>query len=199
ILIVGGGIGGLTAALCLARRGHRIELFEQAAEFSEVGAGLQLSPNCTRVLHDLGLEQALRECAFLPQATEFRDWRSGRVIARTPLGNSLVARYGAPYYHVHRGDLLQMLVAAAERSQNILLHPGAAVTDLSESGERVQISAGASTCEGDVLVGTDGIHSRVRAELWGAAQPTFTGNVAWRALVPVERLPAGFVRPASTA
>ena len=82
ILIAGGGIGGITAALCLARDGHRVEVFEQAEVFAEIGAGIQLSPNCTRVLHHLGLEDALRASGFLPEGTEFRDWRSGKVIAR---------------------------------------------------------------------------------------------------------------------
>ncbi len=86
ILIAGGGIGGLTAALCLARRGHQVTVFEQGAAFGEVGAGIQLSPNCSRVLHDLGLQDALRASAFLPQATQFRDWRTGNVLGESPLG-----------------------------------------------------------------------------------------------------------------
>lgn len=199
ILIAGGGIGGLTAALCLARRGHHIDLFEQAAEFSAVGAGIQLSPNCTRVLHDLGLEQALRRSAFIPQATQFRNWRSGEVIAETALGDSVVARFGMPYYHMHRGDLMQVLVSAATKASNVLLHQSSPVTEISQDDHQVKISAGGVSREGDLLVGADGIHSKVRAELWGRTEPDFTGNVAWRALVPVERLPAGVVLPMTTA
>jgi len=198
VLIVGGGIGGLTAALCLAREGHDIELFEQAPDFSEVGAGLQLSPNCTRVLHHLGLEEALRQFAFLPQGTQFRDWKSGRVIAEQPLGDTVLSTYGSPYYHMHRGDLLQVLVAAAQKTPGIRLNTDARVTALQQQPDGVQLSLGDNHCDGDLLVGADGIHSVVRSLLWGQQQPTFTGNIAWRAVVPVERLPAGLIRPMST-
>lgn len=202
VLITGGGIGGLTAALCLAGDGHDVELFEQAPEFSEVGAGLQLSPNCTRVLHYLGLEPALREAAFLPEGTQFRDWRSGRVIAERPLGETVVAEYGYPYYHMHRGDLLRVLVNAAQQAPGIILHTGARVIAVEQDAATVQLSLDGATCghnvSGDVLIGADGIHSFVRSTLWGDAQPTFTGNIAWRAMVPVERLPADLVRPMST-
>ena len=127
VLIAGGGIGGITAALCLARSGHEVAVFEQAPQFGEIGAGIQLSPNCSRVLHHLGLENALRACAFLPEGTQFRDWRSGRVIAETRLGDAAVQRYGAPYYHIHRGDLLQLLVDAC------LLYTSPSPRDLSTS------------------------------------------------------------------
>ncbi|MFT6518297.1 MAG: salicylate hydroxylase, partial [Candidatus Azotimanducaceae bacterium] len=105
VLIVGGGIGGLTAALCLAQDGHKVHVFEQMPDFQAIGAGIQLSPNASRVLHDLGLQEPLRAQAFLPQATQFRQWRSGSVIAESPLGTVARERFGAPYYHIHRGDL----------------------------------------------------------------------------------------------
>jgi salicylate hydroxylase len=199
VLIAGGGIGGLTTALCLAQRGHEVAVFEQAPEFGEVGAGIQLSPNCSRVLHHLGLEEALRSSAFLPQATQFRDWRTGRVVAETPLGAAVVEQYGAPYYHMHRGDLLAALVEAARQVSNISLRTDARVEAMEQGDRGVKITAGGDVHEGDLLVGADGIHSVVRAALWGAEKPRFTGNVAWRGLVPVDRLPAGLVRPMSTA
>ncbi|MEJ2088409.1 MAG: FAD-dependent monooxygenase [Gammaproteobacteria bacterium] len=196
--MVGGGIGGITAALCLARRGHRVTVLEQAPEFAEVGAGIQLSPNCTRVLHDLGLERSLRARAFVPEGSQFRDWRTGRVITESPLGERVVARYGMPYYHIHRGDLLRVLVEAAELA-NIDLHKDARVDRLEQTGERVTVWIDGATREADLIVGADGIHSVVRAELWGAEKPRFTGCVAWRALVPAERLPPGLIRPVTTA
>jgi salicylate hydroxylase len=199
VLVAGGGIGGITAALCLAQRGHRVAVFEQAPEFGEVGAGIQLSPNCTRVLHHLGLEDALRGCAFLPEGTEFRDWRTGRVITENSLGEAALQRYGVPYYHIHRGDLLQLLVAAARGSENITLHADARVERFEQTERGVTAWVGDSIREGDLLLGADGIHSAVRAGLWGAEQPRFTGNVAWRALVPAERLPEGLIRPVTTA
>ncbi len=205
ILIAGGGIGGLTAALCLAKAGFEVALFEQAAEFGEVGAGIQLSPNCTRVLHHLGLERALRACAFLPEGTEFRAWKSGKVIGASTLGSAVRDRYGFPYYHIHRGDLLRVLAEAAERSPAIELNTACAVTGFEQDG-RVRVAVGGAggitggaVHEGYALIGADGIHSTVRAQLFGEAAPRFTGNVAWRALVPSERLPAGLVRPMSTA
>ena len=127
ILVAGGGIGGLAAALCLAKRGHEVTVFEQAREFGEVGAGIQLSPNCTRVLHDLGLEGPLRATAFEPQAIQFRNWRTGRVIGESALGEEAVRRFGFPYYHMHRADLLRVLVDAALASPNIALLRDAAV------------------------------------------------------------------------
>lgn len=197
ILIAGGGIGGITAALCLARDGHDVEVFEQAAAFTETGAGIQLSPNCTRVLHYLGLEQSLLEQSFLPEGTVFRDWRTGKVISTSALGDSAVSTYGFPYYHIHRGDLLSILVDAAERHARVRLHTNVKVHGYVELDNGVQILAGEENTVGDVLIGADGIHSQIRAAVWGEEKPTFTGNVAWRALVPVSRLPEGLIEPVS--
>ena len=199
VLIAGGGIGGLTAALCLAEAGFEVALFEQSAEFGEIGAGIQLSPNCTRVLHHLGLEPALAASAFLPDGMEFRAWRSGKVIGSSALGQTVRDRYGFPYCNIHRGDLLRVLVeAAAERTAAIELYTGSEVTRF-EQGGRVHATVGGGMYEGDALIGADGIHSAVRAQLFGDDAPRFTGNVAWRALVPAQRLPRGLVRPVATA
>ena len=199
VLIAGGGIGGLTAALCLAEAGFEVSVFEQSAEFGEIGAGIQLSPNCTRVLHHLGLEPALASCAFLPEGMEFRTWKSGKVIGSSLLGQSVWKRYGFPYYHVHRADLLRVLAeAATARTSAIELKTGSAMTGF-EQADRVHATVGGTKYEGDALIGADGIHSAVRAQLFGDDAPQFTGNVAWRALVPTERLPKGLVRPMATA
>ena len=199
ILVVGGGIGGLTAALCLAKRGHEVTVFEQASTFGEVGAGIQLSPNCTRVLHDLGLERQLRACTFLPEAIEFRHWRNGAVIGQSPLGEDAVRRYGFPYYHAHRADLLSVLVKAARQVPNIQLLCEAEVRCFDQSGTRATLSTADRDHEGDVIIGADGIHSTIRAGRWGDGRPRFTGCVAWRALVPTDRLPDGLIRPMATA
>lgn len=199
ILIAGGGIGGVTAALCLAKKGHEIEVFEQASEFGEVGAGIQLSPNCSRVLHYLGLEEALRRVAFLPEGTQFRSWRTGKVISEVELGDTVLERYGAPYYHIHRGDLLRVLVEAADREAGIRLYSDSAASGFTHDDAGVRLQANGSEHEGDVLVGADGIHSVVRSAIWGKESPTFTGNVAWRALVPVDRIPEGLLQPVTTA
>jgi len=199
VLIAGGGIGGLTAALSIAQRGHQVQLFEQASDFLEVGAGIQLSPNCTRVLHYLGLEAALRERAFVPEGTQFRHWKSGKVISENPLGDTALERYGMPYYHMHRGDLLRVLVDAARATENIPLTTHAGVTGFVQSADSVQLATEQGTYAGDVLIGADGIHSKVRELLWGGEAPRFTGNVAWRCLVPASRLPKDLIRPVSTA
>ena len=197
-LVAGGGIGGLSAALALARTGMQVHLFERAAAFREVGAGIQLSPNATRVLAHLGVIDALRPLAFVPERTEMRHWQRGDVVSVTPLGASLVERFGHPYYHVHRSDLIDVLVAAARADARITLHAGVNVDDFADDGTMVHVSTGEGAWTGDVLVGADGIHSRVREGLFGPQAPDFTGNVAWRALVPVDRLPRGFVAPATT-
>ena len=198
VLIAGGGIGGLSAALSLAQSGFEVEVFEQAPEFGEVGAGIQLSPNATRVLHHLGLAEALEACAFLPERTEFRSWKTGRLISNSPLGESARASYGFPYYHIHRGDLLAVLVAAARSVPRISLHTSARVDGFEQDANGVHVTVAGVQHGGDALVGADGIHSAVRGGLFGPEAATFTGNVAWRALVPVARLPDGLIPPAAT-
>ena len=203
VLIAGGGIGGLTAALCLARAGFAVAVFEQSLAFGELGAGIQISPNGSRVLHHLGLAPQLEAAAFRPAGMAFRRWRSGRVISVSTLGEALIAAYGFPYYHIHRGDLLRLLVAAARQESDIELHPNATVTGFEQNGEGVRVvvadQAGDATAhQGIALVGADGIHSTVREALFGAQAARFTGNVAWRALVPAERLPKSMMRPVGT-
>ncbi len=197
-LVAGGGIGGISAALSLARNGHDVAVYEQAPSFEEIGAGIQISPNCSRVLHHLGLESALRAKAFLPEGTEFRQWKSGRVISEQPLGRRALQRYGYPYYHIHRGDLLRILVDAAMRQPNISLYPGCRVIGCEQDANHARLITSNGTVSGDLVVGADGIRSAVREALWGAAAPVFTGNVAWRALVPADRLEPGRIRPMST-
>ncbi|MEZ5596886.1 MAG: FAD-dependent monooxygenase [Pseudomonadales bacterium] len=199
VLIAGGGIGGLTAALCCAARDMQVDVFEQAAAFGEVGAGLQLSPNCSRVLHALGLQDALAAHAFLPQSIEMRAWRDGRVLQATPLGAEATRRYGFPYYHIHRADLIGVLLAACRRRGNISLHADSPVERVVAHQQGVTLRVKGRDWQGDVLVGADGIRSVVREHLFGAEAPVFTGNVAWRGLVPASRLPAGLVRPVATA
>lgn len=198
-VVVGGGIGGLTAALALAAEGFQVTVLEQSASFGDVGAGIQLSPNATRVLHHLGLEAPLRGIAFLPEGTEMRSWRRGHVIATTPLGAAVRDRYGHPYYHVHRADLVGVLAQAASTHPAIRLLTGTRVESVAVDDARAAVRTGEQTHEAELLVGADGIHSVVRERLFGALAPRFTGNVAWRGLIPADRLPAGLVRPMATA
>ena len=142
VIIAGGGIGGLTTALCLAKYDWSVLVLEQARTFTTAGAGIQLSPNCSRVLHELGLAQALQAQAFLPEGTQFRHWRTGRVITESTLGAEIAERYGAPYYHMHRGDLLEVLLDAAQKHPSIELRTGFGVSDfiqLDDGSVQVQV------------------------------------------------------------
>ena len=179
ILIAGGGIGGLVAGLCLAEGGHQVEIFEQTSEFREIGAGIQLSPNCTRVLCSLGLESELETYGFMPRGTEIRHFRTGRLISRSILGGKTIEDYGFPYYHVHRGDLLKLLVSAAENKVGITLHLESRVEKFFESIDKVNLTVNKIDHSGDLLVGADGIRSTIREQLWGQQKPRFTGNIAW--------------------
>ena len=201
ILVAGGGIGGLTAALCLARAHWRVVVFERAQTFDELGAGIQITPNAANVLHHLRLQSSLRACASQPAAIEFRHWRTGNVVGVAKLGEAAVSAYGHPYYHIHRGDLVRLLVEAAERSPGVELRTGAQVRGVrrQDAGVRVAVADGAGEHEreGAALIGADGVHSAVREALFGAERPTFTGNIAWRTLVPTTLLPLGGTRAAA--
>lgn len=176
ILIAGGGIGGVTTALALAQHQIPVILFEQAAEFSDVGAGIQLSPNCSRVLRALGLTQALDDQGFLPQYTQFRHWRSGKIISETSLGKSAEQTYGAPYYHFHRSDLLNLLVDAAAAQPLIQLKLSSRIESIEQIDNGVNVLVNGATHTGRALIGADGIHSKVRESLFGLQSPTFTGD-----------------------
>ena len=188
VLLVGAGIGGLSAALCARRLGLDVAVYEQAGELHEVGAGIQLAPNATRILHRLGLGGTLATVAVRPAATELRRWEDGRRLWTQPLGDAIEARFGAPYYHLYRPDLLSVLAAALPPA---CLHLGRRVVAVEDTmgGAAVRFEDG-STAEGDVVVGADGIHSVVRAGAIGADAPRFSGSIAYRGLVPAERLAA---------
>ncbi len=194
-VIVGGGIGGLTAALCLAKQNWSVLLLEQAASFGEAGAGIQVSPNCARVLIDLGLAAALDKSGFRPEGIEMRDAFSGSVLVKSTFGE----RYPWPYYHLHRADLLELLVDAAMAEDRITLQTGVRVQDVEFRADGVSITLGDASVTADLLIGADGIHSTVRERMFGVSPALFTGNVAWRGLVPADALPPGLVRPVATA
>ena len=186
VAVIGGGIGGLTAGLCLLRAGFDVHVYEQAAQLSEVGAGVQVSPNASRVLHRLGLAGALAATGVKPLAWHQRRWDNGRTLLRAPLAEALEATYGFPHYQMHRADLLAALAAAmpAER-----VHTGHRLTGFTDHGGHVSLRfAGGRSVGAGVLVGADGIHSVVRQGLFGAEDARFTGCVAYRAVVPADRL-----------
>jgi salicylate hydroxylase len=192
VVVAGAGIGGLAAALALARRGWEVEVIEAARGLAEVGAGLQMSPNAMRVLADLGLAHHVIAAGFAPQAAELRHWRTGAVHGALALGAAAQARWGAPYIHVHRADLHAALLDAAQAA-GVVVTVATRVTGYADGGARVVTTDGARAA--DLVVGADGIRSAVRASMLGDAPPRFTGQVAWRATVPAEQLPVGLVPP----
>ncbi len=199
ILIAGAGIGGLTAALFCAQRGMQVCVIERASELGEVGAGIQVAANGTHVLEQLGLGPALEDIGFRPEAATLRLGQSGRTIFSNPLGTAARERYGAWYYHVHRADLHRILAEKVEADPNIDLRLGSGVSGFEEQEKTVTaILSDGLGVSGTALIGADGIHSAVREILFGPDAPRFTGNVAWRLLVPADRLPAGLIPPHAT-
>ena len=179
-------------------QGFRVRLFEQAPAFEETGAGLQLSPNASRVLHDLSLEPHLRSTALLPEAIEFRHWKSGRTLATYPLGDEVRETYGFPYYVMLRTDLVARLANAANDDPRIELHTGARVDRVHQSRTSVTATVNGRRYGGSILLGADGIHSTVRAAVFGSETPVYSGEIAWRALVSAADLPEGMMRPVVT-
>ena len=189
VLIAGGGIGGLVAALALNQRGFEVLLYEQAPELHELGAGVTLTPNGSRVLCELGLQAAMESIASTLTSRQMRLFNTGETWP-LPVMNT-EARRNSPFWPVHRGDLHETLADALKQQAPGAIHIGSrcigfeqdarGVALLLESGDRVR---------GDALIGADGVHSRIRRALFGEGRATFTGFMAWRAVVPMERLPA---------
>jgi salicylate hydroxylase len=185
-IVVGAGIGGLTAGLALRRAGIDVHLFEQAPQLGEVGAGIQMSPNATRILHRLGLAEPLRAVGVRPMASVFQRYDDGRVLGRHLLGDECEKTFGAPYYHLHRADLLNVLSAATPKEIIYLDHR---CIGLTQYPDRVEVKFhNGSTADAEVVIGADGIHSEVRSALFSPESPRFSGDMAYRGLVPAERL-----------
>lgn len=200
IIIAGGGIGGMSAALCLANSGHQITLLEQASAFTEVGAGLQIGPNGTKVLRALGLEDAARAVAFEPERIEMRYGQSGQTIFTIPLGEYAEKRWGAPYLQFHRADLLGVLADAVLAHPDIEIENAARVIGYEEEERAINVKlSDGMIFSADLLVGADGLHSVVREQMLGKEEPEFTGCIAWRGVVPFERLRKHQTPPAATA
>lgn len=199
ILIAGGGIAGLTAALCIARQGFNVELFEQSGGFEEVGAGLQVSPNGARILYRLGLRDALESYAFHPASLDLRLGQSGTSIFSIPLRERCLEAYTAPYLHLHRADLINVLLDALSDEPLARLHLSSGITGYETSRHSVELHLeNAMTQSGDILIGADGIHSAIRRQMHGDDAARFTGNVAWRATLPATEELRRLIPPAAT-
>ncbi len=192
IAVAGGGIAGLTSALLLARAGFAVRVFERSETFSEVGAGLQLSPNAGRLLDHLGLGPALDTVSVRPEAIEMRGMANGRVVVALPLA-AAARRHGAPYRLVHRADLLEILLAAAQADRGIGITSGAAISNATETADGIAFTAGGRTETAELLIGADGVRSALRASIGGgSAEPT--GRTAWRATIPAADAPESLSR-----
>ena len=186
IAIIGAGLGGMAAALSLRHAGFEVEVYEQAARFGEIGAGIQIGPNASQLLQRIVPPGRLARDAVRPVAVHQRRWDDGRTLQRAPLGEEIEAAYGAPYYHFHRADLLAVL-ASEWPGERVHFRHRLAALDQVEGRVRARFENGAEI-EADLLIGADGIHSAVRGALFGPEAPRFTGCIAYRGLVPVERL-----------
>jgi salicylate hydroxylase len=188
IAIVGGGIGGLTAACALRERGFEVDVYEKSAELKEVGAGLQLGPNAVKVLNALGFSKPLYEFSY--DAKEFfsLNWDDGAIRAKEVLGAE--QKFGAKYLMAHRADLYQLMV---DRVSNSRVNLGETCTECinTKDGAVARFASGREV-EADVVIGADGIHSKVREILFGSDKPRYTGQIGWRGMIPIEEAPEFF-------
>jgi salicylate hydroxylase len=190
ILIVGGGIGGLAAALALARKGVRTHVFEQAPQFGEIGAGIQLGPNVFRMLERLGLESAIHERAVFVDALIMMDALTEQEITRVPVDEGFRRRFGKPYAVIHRADLHAVLLEACRNMNEVTLETSRKITDIAEDDDIVTITtADGADYRGRALIGADGLWSCIRRHVVGDDAPIVSGHIAYRAVLPIEEMP----------
>lgn len=196
ILICGGGIGGLAAALVLARDGHRVEVFEQSDAFREIGAGIQIGPNAFRMFERLGLTKAIEHVAYFPENLRMRDVRSGEMIATVPVSAQAQGSYGYPYGVIYRSDLHTVLLEACRAIPAVGLHTHAKVQEFSQDDNGVSlILTDGRAYKGAALVGADGLWSTVRKAILGDGEPRVSGHVAYRAVLPMSEVPKHLYSP----
>ncbi|MEJ2121037.1 MAG: 3-hydroxybenzoate 6-monooxygenase [Alphaproteobacteria bacterium] len=191
IVIAGGGIGGFAAALALSRRGRPVTLLEQAPEFGEVGAGIQIGPNVFKMFEVLGLTEAILDVAVLPEFLVMRDGLTGDEIVRLPVGSKAFReRYTYPYGVIYRPDLHNALIDACKAEPLVTTHTSQTVTGFEDTGDGVRVSTeDGQVYEGAALIGADGLWSKVRAEIVGDGSPRVSGHIAYRAVLKTEEVP----------
>ena len=195
IVIAGAGIGGLCAAVALAKRGFEVVVYEQSQQLGEVGAGLQLSPNAVHVLQALDIANKVKAKAFRPSKAVMRHFRTGNTYFTVPLSDVATEKYGADYLHIHRADLHAVLQQSCEEL-NVPIFLGQAVQSYLQTPQNltVQLENGESL-EADLLLGADGIKSKVQACMFGQTPAQFTGQVAWRGVVEANKIAKGLIKP----
>ena len=196
-LISGGGIGGLAAAMVLAKDGHPVTVFEQASAFGEIGAGIQLGPNIFRMFEYLGLTDAINRVAFFPAGLALNDVRTGEKVIRVKLGDMARVTYGFPYGVIYRADLHQVLLNACRAQPHVTLRTHAKVESFDQSADGVTVRLAAAeendiceTVHGSALIGADGMWSQIREAIVGDGKPRVSGHIAYRAVLKREDVPA---------
>ncbi len=191
ILISGGGIGGLAAAMVLAQDGYAVSVLEQAETFGEIGAGIQLGPNIFRMFDYLGLTEVINRVAFFPTGLGMNDVRTGEKVVRVPLGDVARATYGFPYGVIYRADLHQVFLNACKAQPNVTLRTNAKVESFDQTANSVTVTlANAEKVEGSALIGADGMWSKIREAIVGDGKPRVSGHIAYRAVLKREDVPA---------
>jgi salicylate hydroxylase len=194
VLIVGAGLGGLSAASCLMQAGFDVEIYEQARVLSEVGAGIQLSANAMHVMRYLGLDEAIINLGVRPGAFVFRLHDTGEIIQQFPLSEEHERQHGAPYIQIHRADLHDLLAENARKLKPDVIRLNKQAVGFSEDADGVELNLrDGTTTHGDILVGADGLKSIIARQIVGQISASYTGDAAWRITVPVERLPNNFI------
>ncbi len=200
VIIIGAGIGGLSLALGCINAGIKALVFEKAPELGEIGAGIMLTPNAVKCYDFLGLGEALGAAGVEPEESVYRRYDTAEELVRAPLKARMQATYGAKYFHIHRTDLHACLLQAVSDKDPDAVNTGYSVQGIEQKEGRVSATfENGETVEGDALIGCDGIHSFVRAHLYGDAKPRFTGQMAWRGMVPAQGLPATVTEPVSVS
>jgi salicylate hydroxylase len=194
-VVAGAGIGGLCAALALAKSGAETAVYEKSTQLAEVGAGLQLSPNAVHVLQSLGIADEVKAKAFSPYSAVMRHYQTGKTYFRIPLGGAAIKKYGADYLHIHRADLLTVLYNACE-NMGVNIHLAQAIQGYQHASQNLTIQfENGESLDADLLIGADGIKSKVQACMLGQTPAEFTGQVAWRGVVAASKLPKGLIKP----
>lgn len=195
-IVAGGGIGGLGAALALAQKGFPVHVLEQASEFKEIGAGIQLGPNVFKPFKKLGLRERILEDVAIPTGLEMRDALTGDLITRMPLGDDLTKRFGDTYAVIHRADLHGIILEACQQNDNITLETNARVTGFEDEGAGVVVSMeDGRRIRGRAMIGADGMWSKTREKIVGDGKPRVSGHIAYRAVLRRDEVPEDLWRP----
>jgi salicylate hydroxylase len=197
ILVVGGGIGGLAAALALGQKGWPVKVLEETPEFGAIGYGIQLGPNVFHMFERLGVSEAVLKKSIVPKALTMLDSVDGGVIVRIPTGPAFEKRFKYPYIVLHRVDLHQVLLEACKAVHTIELVPTTTVAGFEDTGDKVRVLSNNGTIEGTAIIAADGLRSVIRQQILNEGEPRMVGYVAHRTIIPMDQLTADVRREES--